>query len=62
MGLQLYQKLRTIDNSIKVVFVSALDSLQEMVSIFPDLDFNNIIRKPVTQEDFLDEVKTALAA
>jgi hypothetical protein len=33
-----------------------------MVSIFPDLDFNNIIRKPVTQEDFLDEVKTALAA
>jgi CheY-like chemotaxis protein/predicted transcriptional regulator len=61
-GLQLYQKLRTIDNSIKVVFVSALDSLQEMVSIFPDLDFNNIIRKPVTQEDFLDKVKTALAA
>jgi CheY-like chemotaxis protein/predicted transcriptional regulator len=61
-GLQLYQKLRTIDNSIKVVFVSALDSLQEMVSIFPNLDFNNIVRKPVTQEDFLDKVKRALAA
>jgi CheY-like chemotaxis protein/predicted transcriptional regulator len=61
-GLQLYQKMKAIDNTIKVVFVSALDALQEMVSIFPDLDFTNIIRKPVSQEDFIDKVKTALDA
>ncbi|MBD0360455.1 MAG: response regulator, partial [Nitrososphaeraceae archaeon] len=61
-GLQLYQKIKAIDNTIKVVFVSALDSLQEMASIFPDLDFRNIIRKPSSQEDFLDKVKAALDA
>jgi hypothetical protein len=32
------------------------------VSVFPDLDFSNIVRKPVTQEDFTDKVKTVLAA
>jgi hypothetical protein len=33
-----------------------------MASIFPDLDFRNIIRKPSNQEDFLDKVKAALDA
>ncbi|MDQ3971797.1 MAG: response regulator [Thermoproteota archaeon] len=61
-GLQLYQKIKAIDNTINVVFLSALDVLQEMASIFPALDFKNIIRKPVNQEDFLDKVKAALAA
>jgi CheY-like chemotaxis protein len=61
-GLQLYQKIKAIDNTIKVVFVSALDALQEMASIFPGLDFTNIIRKPVNQENFLDKVKAALSA
>jgi CheY-like chemotaxis protein/predicted transcriptional regulator len=61
-GLQLYQKIKAIDNTIKVLFVSALDALQEMVSVFSDLDFSNIVRKPVTQKDFTDKVKTVLAA
>ena len=61
-GLQLYQKIKAIDNTIKVVLVSALDALQEMASIFPDLDLRNIIRKPSSQEDFLDKVKAALDA
>ena len=56
-GLQLYQKIKNIDDSIKVIFVSALDSVEEMVSIFPDLHLNNFIRKPVTQNQFLDKVK-----
>ena len=61
-GLQLYQKIKAIDNTIKVLLVSALDALQEITSIFPDLDFRNIIRKPLNQEDFLDKVKGALVA
>ena len=61
-GLQLYQKIKAIDNTVNVVFVSALDALQEMASIFQNIDFRNIIRKPANQEDFLDKVKTALAA
>ncbi|MGB7639577.1 MAG: response regulator [Nitrososphaeraceae archaeon] len=60
-GLQLYQKMKSIDDSIKVMFVSALDAVQELVSIFPDLHFNSIIRKPVAQKEFLKKVKAAIA-
>jgi CheY-like chemotaxis protein len=60
-GLQLYQKMKSIDDSINIIFVSALDALQELVSIFPDLNLGNIIRKPVTQEQFLNKVKAAIA-
>jgi CheY-like chemotaxis protein len=60
-GLQLYQKMKAIDNTVRVLFVSAVDTLQEMVSIFPELDFSNIIRKPINQQAFLDKVRMALA-
>jgi CheY-like chemotaxis protein len=60
-GLQLYQKMKNIDDSIKVMFVSALNAVPELLSIFPDLHYNNIIRKPVTQEEFLKKVKAAVA-
>jgi CheY-like chemotaxis protein len=60
-GLQMYQKMKAIDDTTRIIFVSALDALQEMVSIFADLDFNNIIRKPINQEEFLNKVKMALA-
>jgi CheY-like chemotaxis protein len=60
-GLQIYQKMKAIDDTIRIIFVSALDALDEMVSIFPDLDFNNIIRKPINKEEFLNKVKMALA-
>ena len=56
-GLQLYQKIKAIDNTINVLFVSALDALQEMASILQNIDFRNIIRKPANQEDFLDKVR-----
>jgi CheY-like chemotaxis protein len=59
-GLQLYQKMKSIDDSVNIIFVSALDALQELVSIFPDLNYGNIIRKPVTQEQFLNKVKAAI--
>ena len=60
-GLQLYQRMKAIDDTFRVIFVSALDALQEMVSIFPDLDFTNIIRKPINQKEFIDKVKMVLA-
>jgi CheY-like chemotaxis protein len=60
-GLQLYQKIKSIDDTANVIFVSALDPMQELVSLFPDFDLsNNIIRKPVDQVDFLDKIKKVL--
>jgi two-component system, OmpR family, response regulator ChvI len=59
-GIQLYYRLKAIDPNIKILFVSALDAVQEMVSILPGIGLDDVIRKPVDIEQFLFKVKTAL--
>jgi DNA-binding response OmpR family regulator len=59
-GLQLYYRLKAINPSIKVLFVSALDAAEELVSILPDIKYSHIIRKPTNQEQFVNKIKTAL--
>ena len=59
-GLQLYCKLKEINTAIKVLFVSALDAIDEILSILPDVDSKNIIRKPVKREHFITAVDRAL--
>jgi CheY-like chemotaxis protein/class 3 adenylate cyclase len=58
-GLQLYYRLKAINQNIKILFVSALDAAQEMVSILPGIGLDDVIRKPVDQKQFLNKVKTA---
>src|SRR5215469_4517936 len=46
--LQLYYRLKAINRKIKILFVSALDAVPELVSILPDVKItNDIIKKPV---------------
>jgi two-component system, OmpR family, response regulator ChvI len=45
-GLQLYYRLKAINPNIKILFVSALDAAQEMVSIVPGIGIDDIIRNP----------------
>ena len=59
-GLQLYYRLKAINPNIRILFVSALDAAQEMVSILPGMGLDDVIRKPVDIEQFLSKVKTAL--
>jgi len=60
-GLQLYYRLKTINRNIKILFVSALDAVPELMSILPDVKTkDDIIRKPVALDDFINAVKTAL--
>jgi len=60
-GLQLYYRLKAINRNIKILFVSALDAVPELVSILPDVKAtNDIIKKPVALDDFIMAVKTAL--
>src|SRR5436309_12154815 len=56
-GIQLYQKLKCIDNDLRVIFVSALDAAEELASILPDLNPPYIIRKPISANDFVKVVK-----
>jgi two-component system, OmpR family, response regulator ChvI len=62
-GLQLYYRLKAISPDIKVLFVSALDAVQEMISILPGVKLDDVVKKPVDEEQFLYKVrKMTLAA
>ena len=62
-GLQLYYRLKAISPDIKVLFVLALDAAQEMISILPGVKLDDVVKKPVDEEQFLYKVrKMTLAA
>lgn len=60
-GLQLYQSLKAMNPACKVVFVSALDAAEELVSILTGISPQDIIRKPVGKERFIRAVRAALS-
>jgi CheY-like chemotaxis protein len=59
-GIQLYQKLKSINKDIRVMFVSALDAADELLSIFPDIKDKDIIKKPIKKDQFINKVKSAI--
>ena len=59
-GIQLYQLLKIINKNIKVLFISALDAAEEILSMFPEVKPSSIIRKPVSQEYFIEKVKESI--
>jgi len=59
-GIQLYSKIKVMNPDIKVLFLSALDAVEELLSIFPDIRPGEIFRKPVEPIDLLSKVKSIL--
>jgi DNA-binding response OmpR family regulator len=59
-GLQLFYKIKTLSPQIKIVFCSALDMAQELVSILPDMSYDYIIKKPVEREYFVNKINSVL--
>src|SRR6476620_3839226 len=59
-GLQLYQSMKAMKPSSKIVFASALDAAKELTSVLPDIKPQDIIKKPVDREYFVKAVKIAL--
>jgi two-component system response regulator ChvI len=61
-GIQLYQILKILNPSIKAIFMSALDAVNELASLYSDIKPSDIIRKPVNKDKFIqtvnDKVKT----
>lgn len=60
-GLQLYQSIKAINPECKAIFVSGLDAAREAVSVLPGTKPQDIIRKPVSKEQFVSVVKRALS-
>src|SRR5579884_1058318 len=59
-GLQLYQKLKSISHDVRIMFVSALDAAEELVSLL-EINSMDIMRKPLSKEKFVRCVKEHLA-
>jgi CheY-like chemotaxis protein len=56
-GFQLHQQIKSIDPTIKILFVTALDILDELSSIVPGISQDQIMRKPVDKKLFTNTVK-----
>jgi len=56
-GLELYKRLKTISKDVKILFVSALDVVPELVSVLTDVKKDDILRKPISKEELIKAVK-----
>lgn len=61
-GIQLYSKLKVMNPDIKVLFLSALDAVEELLSIFSDIKSSEIIRKPIEPQELIAKVNRILKA
>ena len=59
-GIQLHQQIKAINPTIKIIFVTALDILDELLSIVPGISKEQIMRKPVDKNLFVYTVKNML--
>ena len=60
-GIKLYSKFKTINPDIKILFISALDAVEELVSVFPEIKNTDFIRKTITRKYLLSIIKSTLA-
>ena len=61
-GLQLYNRLKAMNIPVKILFMSALDASEELISILPGTSHNDIIRKPVDEEHFVSTIRRVLGS
>jgi CheY-like chemotaxis protein/class 3 adenylate cyclase len=59
-GFELYNRLRELSTSVKMLFVSALDGLEEIGCVLPGVKKSQMLRKPVSKEHFIQAVKSIL--
>lgn len=61
-GIELYYKIRKLDNKVKICFLTAGEMYYEEIrkQVFPELEANCFIGKPITNEDLIQKVKDIL--
>ena len=59
-GIQLYQQIKSIDPTIKILFITALDILDEFSTIIPGISPKQVMKKPVDKKLFTTTVKKLL--
>lgn len=59
-GLQLYQRLKAVDPYVNVIFLSALEATDELVSILDGVKTADVIRKPIDRKHFIQKVRATI--
>lgn len=59
-GLQLYQRLKAIDPRIKIIFLTALEASEELVSVLYGLASIDVMKKPIDRKNFLQKVRASV--
>jgi two-component system response regulator ChvI len=61
-GLQLFYRMKSIEMDTKIIFVSALDAADELLSMLPGIKVDkHIIKKPIGREPFLERINTMIS-
>ena len=56
-GIKLYSKIKIFNPDVKVLFLSALNALDEVLSIFPEIKYSEVMRKPIEPGILLSKVE-----
>jgi len=59
-GLQLFYRIKVLSPNARIMFVSALDVSDELVSILPGIKYDDVIKKPIKREVFIHKIKSVL--
>ena len=59
-GIQLFYRLKSIASHIRIIFISALDAAEELVSILPGVNYSDIIKKPILGEELVSRLRNKL--
>lgn len=59
-GLQLYHGIKALNQNIKIIFLSALDAADEVVSVLPGMKKELVLKKPVNKETFTKAVEVVM--
>ncbi len=59
-GLQFYLQAKTIDPTIKFLFITGYDIVDEVISVIPGLNKSDIIRKPIEKNTFVNKINLLL--
>jgi two-component system response regulator ChvI len=60
-GLQLFYRIKAVSPDTTIMFCSALDIAEELVSILPGITHAHILKKPLRRGDFISRIKAAVA-
>ena len=60
-GVQFYQILKALDKKVRILFISGLDSAEEIISVLPNVTSNDIIRKPIEADRLNQIIQNAIS-